>query len=63
MSEIKLDFQPDKPYSTKGALSVFDSKDKLLHADTLDLANNKKRKVFVKDVAEICEAIPTEKLE
>ena len=63
MSEIKLDFQSNKPYSTKGVLSVFDSKDTLLHSDTLDLANNKKRKAFVKDVAEICEAIPAEKLE
>jgi hypothetical protein len=63
MSEMKLHFQPSKPYSTKGALSVFDSKDTLLHSDTLDLATNKKRKAFVKDVAEICEAIPVEKLE
>ena len=63
MSEIKLDFQPNKPYVTKGTLSVFDSKGTLLHSDTLDLATNKKRKAFVEDVAEICEAIPAEKLE
>lgn len=63
MSEIKLDFQPNRLHSTKGTLSIFDGDDTLLHSDTLDLASNKKRKAFVDDVVKAFKAISAEKLE
>jgi hypothetical protein len=64
MSEVRLDFQSDKPYSTKGALIVFSGNDdEPLYSDTLDIANDKKRKEFTKEVVQICEGIPAEKLE
>ena len=64
MSEVKLDFQSDKLYSTKGVLIVFSGNDdEPLYSDTLDIANNKKRKEFINEVVQTGEGIPAEKLE
>jgi hypothetical protein len=64
MSDIRLDFQPDKATSTKGVLIVFgDDKDGALHSDTLDIANSKKRKQFVKDVNTAYQAVSQEQLD
>jgi len=63
MSDLRLEFEPGKRYSTKGTLIIFGSDDKPLHSDTLDMADCEKRKKFAKAVAAICEAIPTEQLE
>ncbi len=64
MSEVKLDFLSDKPCSTKGILTIFNSDgEKPLYSDTLDIANNKKRKAFIREVEQVCECIPAEKLE
>jgi len=64
MSDIRLDFQPDKATSTKGVLVVFgDEKAGPLHSDTLDIANSKKRKQFVKDVNTAYQAVSQEQLE
>ncbi len=63
MSNLKLDFEPNKLYSTKGTLIVFGNEEKPLFSDTLDIANSKKRKQFVEEVANICEAVSKEQLE
>lgn len=64
MSEIRLDFQPDKIGSTKGVLIVFGcDKGGPLHSDTLDIASSKKRKQFVETVKDAYEGIPSEPLE
>jgi len=64
MSDVKLNFQSDKPCSTKGTLILFGGNDdEPLYSDTLDIANSKKRKDFVKEVVQVCEGIPSEKLE
>lgn len=64
MTDVKLDFQSDKPCSTKGTLLIFgENDDEPLYSDTLDIANDKKRTEFIKKVVQICEGIPTEKLE
>jgi energy-coupling factor transporter ATP-binding protein EcfA2 len=61
--ELELEFQPNKPYCTKGTLIVFDSNEKPLYSDTLDIASAKKRKGFVKEVTTICQAVSQEQLE
>lgn len=64
MSEIRLEFQPDKPCSTKGILLVFIGDNTTpLHSDTLDMANSNKRKQFVNEVKSSYEEIQVEKLE
>jgi energy-coupling factor transporter ATP-binding protein EcfA2 len=64
MSDVKLEFHSDKPYSTKGTLIVFNGNDdEPLYSDTLDIANSKKRKQFISEVTKTCEGIPSEKLE
>lgn len=64
MSDVKLDFQSDKPCSTKGVLIVFSgNNDKPLHSDTLDIANSKKRRLFVKEFVEEYQGISAEQLE
>jgi len=48
--DVKLDFQPDKPYSTKGTMIV-NSEDEgtslPLCCDTFDIANDKRRRAFI----------------
>jgi DNA primase len=63
MSDVKLEFSPSKRYSTKGTLIIFGSDEKVLHSDTLDMADSEKRKKFANAVAAISKAIPKEQLE
>jgi len=64
MSDVRLDFQSDKPCSTKGILIIFGGNDdEPLYSDTLDIANDKKRTEFIKKVVQTCKGIPAEKLE
>jgi len=64
MSDVELDFQSDKPYSTKGILLIFSGNDdEPLYSDTFDIANDKKRTEFIDKVVQVCEGIPSEKLE
>lgn len=64
MSEVRLDFQPERRYSTKGILIVFgENGTKALFSDTLDIANSKKRKQFIADVTTAYKAISSEQLE
>ena len=63
MSDVKLDFQPDKTFSTKGTLIIYDSEDSPLFSDTLDIANRKKRNDCVKEVSGKYQGIESEQLE
>ena len=63
MSDVKLDFQPSKPYSTKGTLIVYAENGAIpLHSDTFDLASDSRRTAFVKKVAQEHKGIPAEKI-
>lgn len=63
MGDIKLDFQANKTYGTKGILTLFNDNEGVpIYADTLDIANHKKRKQFINDVAQAYEGISEEKL-
>ena len=63
MNELKMDFQPDKPFGTKGTLIIYESDGNPLFSDTLDIANRKKRSECVKEVSEKNEGIEAEQLE
>ena len=64
MSEIQLDFQSQRPYSTKGILIVLgEDEAPPLYSDTLDIANAKKRTDFIEEVVQRCEGIKAEELE
>jgi len=63
MSEIRIDFQPDKQFSTKGLLIIYDSENNPLFSDKLDIANRKKRNEFVKAVSDKYAGIESGKLE
>ncbi len=63
MGEIRIDFQPDKPFCTKGTLIIYDSEDNPLFSNTLDIANSKKRNDCVKEVSEKYQGIESELLE
>jgi len=64
MSDVRLDFQSDKPCSTKGILIIFGGNDdEPLYSDTLDIANDKKRTEFIEKVVQSYKGIPTDKLE
>ncbi len=63
MNEIRIDFQPDKPFGTKGTLIIYDSEDNPLFSNTLDIANSKKRNDCVKEVSEKYQGIESGQLE
>ena len=49
--DVKLDFQPDKPNSTKGTLIVYSEDESTslpLCCDKFDIANEKQRGAFIK---------------
>jgi len=55
MSNIELDFQPDRPYGTKGTLVIFGDGGQPLHSDRLDMASSRRRKELIK---EVCKKYP-----
>lgn len=64
--DVKLDFQPDKPNSTKGTMIVYSEDESTslpLCCDKFDIANSKKRKLFIKEVVKEYQGISAEKLE
>jgi len=64
--DVKLDFQPDKPHSTKGTMIVYSEDESTslpLCCDKFDIANSKKRKLFIKEVVKEYQGISAEKLE
>lgn len=64
MSNIKLDFQPEKLFATKGTLVIsIEDQTTPLQLDTLDISNCKKRKQFVEEVAKKHSGIDAEELE
>lgn len=62
MSEIRLVFQPHKPFSTKGSLLIYNGEDDPLFQDTLDIENRKKRDEFIRAASEEYPGIDPEQL-
>jgi hypothetical protein len=63
MSEIRIEFTPSKPHSTKGTLVIYDGSELPMGSDVLDIANSKKRNQFIKQVLEDYPAISEEDLD
>ncbi len=64
--EVKLDFQPDKRYSTKGTMIVYSEDESTslpLCCDTFDIANEKRRKSFVNKLTKEYPGIAAKKVE
>jgi hypothetical protein len=64
MSDVRLDFQPNKPHSTKGTLIVLAGNDtRALHSDTLDVANDKRRTAFIEKLTREHQGICPDKVQ
>jgi hypothetical protein len=64
--DVKLDFQPDKPNSTKGTMIVYsegESTSLPLCCDTFDIANEKRRKSFISKLTKEYPGIAAKKVE
>ena len=64
--DVKLDFQPDKPNSTKGTMIVYSEDESTslpLCCDTFDLANDKRRRAFISKLTKEYAGISAKKVE
>ena len=64
--DVKLDFQPDKPQSTRGTLIVYSEDESTtlpLCCDTFDIANEKRRAAFINKLTKEYPAIAAKKVE
>jgi len=63
-ARVTLGFQSDNGHSTKGTLVVYSPDNTTaIHADHLDIANDKQRSAFVKRLAEKYSGLPPESIE
>lgn len=64
--DVKLDFQPDKPHSTKGTMIVYSEDESTslpLCCDTFDIANDKRRRAFINKLTKEYSGISAKKVE
>ena len=64
--DVKLDFQPDKPCSTKGTLIIYSEDESTslpLCCDTFDIASEKRRKSFINSLTKEYQGISAKKVE
>lgn len=64
--DVRLDFQPEKPMSTKGTLIIYSEDESTslpLCCDTFDISNEKRRKPFIDKLTKEYPGISTKKIE
>jgi len=64
--DVKLDFQPDKPNSTKGTLIVYSEDESIslpLCCDKFDIANEKQRRAFINKLTKVYTGISAKEVE
>jgi len=64
--DVKLDFQPDKPNSTKGTMIVYSEDESTslpLCCDKFDIANDKRREAFIDKLTKEYTGISAKKVE